>query len=110
MDRDKMISFLNELGVKTKKLKIKGGHYDRCIKFEIYGIKYKIVWFINQSTLEIGGGNRPACLPFKYMYYDRTYPLVNGNKSIGFSYIKNEAPKGFERQYPYEVFRIPLEI
>jgi len=44
------------------------------------------------------------------MYYDTTYPFKNGNKSIGFSYIKKDKKNIFDRVYPFEVFRIPLEL
>ena len=84
--------------------------FSRKIKFKVYDIDYYIIWFTNESTLHIGEGIRTARIPFKYMYLDTTYPLVYGNSSIGFSYTKNEKKSLCSREYPYEVFRIPIEL
>ena len=110
MNRDEMVEFLENLGVKTELLNSGDNYFKRDIQFYINGIRYVINWFVNESTLRIGEGDRRACIPFRYMYYDTTYPLINGNKSIGFSYTKNEKSNMFDRMYPYEILRIPLEV
>lgn len=110
MTLEEIKELLNRHGVETEYTDIDNHGFSRRIAFKVYDIDYKIVWFCNQSTLEIGHGKRPACIPFKYVYFDNTYPLINGNKSIGFSYSKKEKTSRFDRVYPYEVFRIPLEI
>lgn len=108
MNRDEMIDFLENLGIKTKLLGAEE-HFKREIEFFVNGIRYVIDWYVNESSLRIGDGNRRACIPFRFMYYDTTYPLINGNKSIGFSYTKYEKNSMWDRMYPYEILRIPLE-
>lgn len=83
------------------------GHFNRNILFEVNDVKYTIEWYINSCTLMIGTGHRKALIPFKYMYFDNTYPLIGGNRSIGFSYTINENAGIHERRYPFESFRIP---
>lgn len=109
IERDEIIKFLNDLGIETQLLG-NDDSYKRTIAFKVYGIDYRIVWFVNQCTLEVGAHDRSAKLPFNYMYLDTTYPLVGGNKSIGFSYHKLERESIWDREYPFEVFRIPIEI
>ena len=109
MTRDEIIKFLEKLNIKTE-LVGENESFKRDIEFSVYGIKYTIRWYVNNSTLMVGEGNRRACIPFKYMYYDNTYPLIDGNKSIGFSYTKNEKHDIWNRQYPFESFRIPVEL
>ncbi|MCK5344108.1 MAG: hypothetical protein KAR20_11930 [Candidatus Heimdallarchaeota archaeon] len=105
--KEEILEFLRNLGIKAESIDLDGCNFSRTIEFEIYGIIYNIIWFCNESTLRIGDDARSACIPFKYMYFDTTYPLVNGNKSIGFSYTKNEC---IDTPYLYEIFRIPLEL
>lgn len=104
------LNFLNSHGIKAELIDFDDYGFSRTIGFAVYGIEYRIIWFKNQSTLQIGTHRRAGQIPFKYMYFDNCFPLVGGNKSIGFSYVKLERKSVFDRQYPYEVFRLPLEI
>lgn len=102
---------LEEITKLLESVGIKPGVSDyRSIKFSVYGINYRIVWYCNQSQLLIGDSDRAAVIPFKYMYVDRTFPLIGGNKSIGFAYTKAKRETIFDREFPYECFRIPVEI
>lgn len=105
-----IIRTLETLEIKTEIVDKDKYGFSRTIKFKVYDIIYKIEWYKNESKLLIGEGKRPAQIPFKFIYFDRNYPLVDNNKSIGFSYSKTEKRSVFDREYPYEVFRIPLEI
>ena len=107
---DEIIEALNKLGIKNEIVNVDKYGFSRTIQFKVYDTIYRIIWFVNQSTLTIGEGKRPAQIPFKYIYYDNTFPLVDGNKSLGFSFVKFEKKSIFDRQFPYEVFRIPLEL
>ena len=108
---EEMLNFLNANGIKAELVDFDKWDFSRTIGFTVYGIEYRIVWFTNESTLRIGTHERAARIPFKFMYLDTCYPLIDGNKSIGFSYIKNEVRNSFfDRKYPYEVFRIPIEL
>lgn len=107
---DEIIEALNKLGIENELVNKDKYGFSRTIQFKIYDITYRIIWFVNQSTLTIGEGKRPAQIPFKYIYFDNTFPLIDGNKSLGFSFVKFEKKSIFDRQFPYEVFRIPLEL
>ena len=107
---DEIIETLNKLGIKNEIVNKDKYGFSRTIQFKVYDITYRIIWFVNQSTLTIGEGKRPAQIPFKYIYFDNTFPLIDGNKSLGFSFVKFEKKSIFDRQFPYEVFRIPLEL
>lgn len=75
--------------------------YNRNVTFTIFGIDYKILWFKNISTLIINPKdevNSPR-IPFNYMWLDECFPLVGGNRSIGFA---SKFP------FEYENLRIPL--
>ena len=100
-NKEEIIEFLDRVGVKAILVNHDDFGFSRKIKFTIYGIDYYITWFSNQSTLSIGDNKRAAQIPFKYIGLDDTYPLVDGNRSIEFSY---------EYPFPYHTFRIPLEI
>ena len=105
-----IIEFLNLNRIKNAIVdKDEMGH-SRTISFTVYGVEYRIEWYCNQSTLLIGSHSRAARIPFKYIYLDRTFPLVKANRSMGFSYVKKEKQSIFDREFPYEVFRIPLEL
>lgn len=105
-----IVDFLKSHGINPELINLDKYNFSRTIQFEIYGIKYQIIWFKNESTLRIGTQSRCAQIPFRYIYFDNTFPLVNENRSIGFAYTKTEKKSIFDREYPYEVFRIPLEI
>lgn len=107
---EKIIKTLNDVGIKTEIINKDEYGFSRTIDFKVYEIEYRIVWFINESTLYIGGGVRAAQIPFKYIYIDRTYPLFGGNKSVAFSYVKNKKESIFDREFPFGCFRIPIEI
>lgn len=101
---DSICAFLNQYGIKTQI------HSIRCITFNVYDITYTIEWFINQSTLKIGNNKRSSRIPFKYIYLDNTFPLIDGNRSIAFSFVKNEKKSMFDSEFLYENFRIPIEL
>ena len=107
---DEIIEALNKLGIENELVNKDKYGFSRTIQFKVYDITYRIIWFVNQSTLTIGEGKRPAQIPFKYIYFDNTFPLIDGNKSLGFSFVKFEKKSMFDRQFPFEVFRIPLEL
>lgn len=108
MTLEKIVELFKKYGIKTEYINHDGYNYSRTISFRVYDIDYRIVWFCNESSLHIGEGKRAACIPFKYCYYDTTFPIVGGNRSIGFSYKKEE--NNPIRSFPYEVFRIPIEL
>ena len=103
------IKFLESFDIVVEKVDLDACGYSRTIKFTIYDQVFKIVWFNNESNLKIGDSKRAACIPFKYIYLDTTYPLVGGNRSLGFSYSINKNAGMFDRVFDYAVFRIPLE-
>lgn len=103
--------FLTKNGIEWKLVNFNELKYSRTIEFKVYETTYRIIWFINQSTLQImNGSNRPSCIPFKYISFDGCFPLIGGNKSILFSYVKLNKQSIFDREFPYEGFRIPLEL
>jgi len=104
------LDFLNNHGINAQLVDFDKNGFSRTIAFNVYGIDYIIIWFINESTLKIGTSKRASCIPFKYMYYDTLYPLIGANKSIGFAYEKFEKKSPFDREYKYEIFRIPIEL
>jgi len=108
--REELLEFLNNHGVNAQFINIDNVGFSRTIAFTVYGINYEIEWYCNESTLKIGNHPRSARIPFRYVYYDTTYPLVIDNKSIGFAYEKFKRESIFDREFRYEVFRIPIEI
>lgn len=105
-----IINFLKTIGIDAFQKEVdETANFNRTIFFTIYNVEYQIEWYVNQSTLIIGNKNRSARLPFKYIYLDDCFPLVFENLSIGFSYTKNQKQSIFDREFPYENFRIPLE-
>lgn len=107
---DAVLDFLKAMGIPASREPHEPGEFNRIIEFKVYGIEYNIEWFTNCSHLRIGRHPRAARIPFRYIYVDRTYPLVDKNLSLGFSYHHTPAVNVFDREFPYEVFRIPLEI
>ena len=107
-DIEEIKNILELVGVETKNLGKEIG-FDRYLFFEIYGIKYKITWFVNQVTLEIlTGGDRNPQIPFSRIGIDTTAPIApRDNKSLIFYTFEKE---GFITSPIYESFRIPLEI
>jgi hypothetical protein len=106
---EELFDFLTKAGVNPKYTGAEDYGFSRVIEFKVYDITYRCIWFKNETTLRIGLGERAACIPFRYIFIDDCFPLVGGNLSIGFSYTKNERASILDREYPYEVFRIPLE-
>lgn len=110
---EKILEFLRDSGVQSYGVKRPGGgeYFSRVIWFEVFGQKYHIIWYCNLCTLIVGDDLQfGACYPFRWMYYDNAYPLVNGNHSLGFSYKCNPRPVSiFDRRFDFDVFRIPLE-
>jgi hypothetical protein len=107
--KEEIVEFLESLGIKTELINADSIGWSREVKFTIYDTTYIIEWYHNQSTLHIGEHQRSARILFKYMFFDNTYPLIGGNRSIAFSYIALERNSIFDKLYPYEVFRIPIE-
>lgn len=111
---EKIKEWLKDLGIECSPGKgydntLFDNHFNRWITFEINEIRYHICWFINQCELIIGDERYGARIPFKYIYEDVAYPLVGGNRSIGFSFLKNKVESMFDREFPYEVLRIPIK-
>jgi len=105
-----IVEFLNNIGIEAHQEELPDNVFNRLIHFSIYGIDYKIIWYSNQSTLQIGENIRPAQIPFRYIYLDETFPLIGGNVSIGFAYKKNEVKSIIDRPFQYDLLRIPLEL
>jgi len=108
--KEEMIDFLGSVGIKAELINIDKYGFSREIEFKVYDITYIIDWWVNQSYLHIGNHVRSAQIPFKYLYLDTTFPLVGGNRSLGFSDIKLERRSIFDREYPFGVFRIPIDL
>jgi len=103
-------SFFKEMNINYEYVNIDKYGFSRCIQFTIYTQTYTIEWYKNQSTLFVGiNRNIAPQIPFRYIYFDRTYPHVNGNKTIGFTQFKHKKESFFDTEYPYEAFRIPIE-
>ena len=107
---ESITSFLKECNIKFFIDNNENESFNRNIHFIIYDIEYVINWYVNESTLYIGNHKRASQIPFKYIYFDDSYPLVGENKSLGFSYTKLEKEYFYSRDFPYESFRIPIEI
>lgn len=108
--KEEIIDFLKSIGIEVELINVDKYGFSREIKFKIYDVIYVIKWWVNQSYLHIGEHERSAQIPFKYIYFDTTYPLIDGNRSIGFSDIKLERKSMFDREYPFGVFRIPIDL
>ncbi len=107
---DDIIKYLNEIDISTEYVNKDKYGFSRTIKFKVYDTIYRISWFKNQSELLIGENKRCSRIPFKYIYFDNTYPCIGGNKCIGFSQVKFEKKNMFDKEFPYECFRIPIEL
>jgi hypothetical protein len=105
-----IISYLSEFSIKAEYVNKDKYGFSRTIEFSVYDVKYRICWFKNQSELFIGENKRAARIPFRYMYYDNTYPCIGGNECIGFAQDKKEKQHSYDSEFNYGVFRIPLEI
>lgn len=83
-------------------------NFSRTIEFYVYNIQYQIIWYKNESYIQIGNNIRAPQYPFRYMYLDTTAPIAPfDNKSLAFAYVEEDDGSG---RYPWGVFRIPLEI
>jgi len=101
--------FLSKLGISnTEPIKLPDYQFNRIIEFEINGQKYYIEWFINQCTLIIGDKKSGARIPFRWMYQDTTFPLIGGNRSLGFSQDRTETTSILDLEFPFSVLRIPI--
>lgn len=106
---EKIINFLKDYGIDTWYTNFyKEYYYSRTIEFKVEGQIYQILWFKNESTLKIGNNPRCGFLPFKYMFFDSTMPIIGGNKSIGFAHKKVLDWNG--ETFDYGTFHIPLEM
>ena len=104
---DKIEEFLHSLGIKTERVhKDPLTGFSRHIQFQVYGVTYTIQWYANLGTLVVGDTNRGARIPFNYLYLDKSFP-IHGD-TLAFPYEKVTGIK--YRVFPYELFRIPLEL
>ena len=104
---DSIVKFLNSLVIKTEVYKPKEVGFDRDIKFTINGFDYLITWHINESLLQgLINNNVIFTIPFKYVETDTSYP--HSGKWIKFSYIKYKTQSMWDREYPWELFRIKI--
>lgn len=80
--------------------------FKRNIDFKVYGIEYRITWYVNLCTLYIRNKSRRcACIPFYSMKICRNAPVAfGGNYSLVFYSIL------YEDEHIYESFRIPLDL
>lgn len=106
-DRDEMIAFLNKHGIETELQEAE--YYKRTVLFKVNDVQFRIEWFTNESQLLIGIHDHAARIPFKYIYHDTSYPIAHAS-CLGFSYRRTELKSMFDSAFPWEVFRIPLEI
>lgn len=110
ISKEQIITFLNGLGIETELINVDKYGFSREISFKVYETEYVIDWWVNQSYLHIGTHVRSAQIPFKYIFLDDTFPLVDGNRSLAFSDEKYEKKSIFDREYPFGIFRIPLDL
>ena len=113
--QDEIIKILEDSDIEYELMSLGEEILKRIIKFKIYDNIYHIVWYKNYSTLFIGeysakNNFRACCIPFRYIFVDRTYPLQIQNLSIGFAYDKNKKEYFYDSEYSFGSFRIPLEI
>ncbi len=109
MTLEEMQEFLGSLGVENELVNHDEYGFSRTMEFTVNLVVYQIIWFFNNSTLKIGIGGRKPQIPFRYIYHDTTFPLVGGNRAIGFYYEKKEKRHPYDSGTPYFSFRIPLE-
>ena len=108
---EELKEFFDNLNIKSNWVNPDKYGFSRVLEFKIYDITYQIVWFVNESTILIGKHKRAARITFRFVYLNRTYPLIGGNKCIGFAYTRKEKPEAIvEREYPDECFKIPIEM
>lgn len=75
--------------------------------FTVHGYN-QAVWHKNESKLKIGKSPRSPFVMFKYIYFNSTFPIVGGNKNLGFSFTKKVKTNMFDDEFNYSDFRIPL--
>lgn len=100
--------FLIKKGINAVFPKETDGVFNRDLHLFINSTEYIITWYINESTLWLGEKNVSAFIKFKHIYVDTTYPIIGGNRSIVFSYTKNERKNIFDREFPYDSLLIPI--
>lgn len=104
---EKIRGFLKDYGIDSEYVDFTEYEYSRTIQFDVYGQVYQILWFNNESTLRTSGLKRASFIQFRYMFFDTCMPIVGGNHNIGFAYKMSDDPYSC---FPYESFRIPLEV
>lgn len=105
MEKEEMMDFLKKHAKDVKLINHEHG-FSRTISFKVANVVYIIVWYVNVSTLFLGESEHAPFIPFRYIYKDTTYPTRWNN--LGFSYVKLKKESFLDRDYPYEVLRIPL--
>lgn len=106
---EKIVGFLKDYGIDSEYVNFSQDiSYSRTIEFLVNNQIYQIFWFRNESVLRIGKESRSGFIPFKFIYFDNTMPIVGGNKSIGFAHTKIQDMLGTD--FAYGNFHIPLEI
>lgn len=102
MEIEQIESFLTKLGVKWERPDL-GTGFNRTISFNIYGVDYQIIWFINRCKLVIPNhSGRNAQIPFYELKLDTVAPIAHG-ENLSIKFLTSEDDN-------YECFRIPLEI
>ena len=107
---ENIISFLKKYDIESEYVTFNRYGYSRTIQFSINEQTYQIVWFIGESKLKIGVDKRSPFVVFKYIYFDDSFPIVGGNRSLGFSYTRKEVESTFDVEFNYQDFRIPLTL
>lgn len=107
-----IVDFLNQFpdSIKVEDIiETPGFVFNRKVKFMINDTKYVITWYVNESTITIGESNRSPRYTFKHVWFDTTFPLVGGNKSLAFSHDILEGENiRYGNKQPYDSFRIPI--
>lgn len=98
---------LTSCGVSWERKELEVG-FNRDIFFTIYGIRYKIVWYVHQLYLYILNTHidmRYAQFPFMLLEIDGNAPIApKANNSLKFSSFTKDG------KTIYESFQIPLEV
>ena len=108
--REEIESLLLGLDIPHRRVKTDEHGFSREIEFEVGDDAYSILWFKNQSTLRLGKSKGAPEMPFRHMFHDRTHPSFNSQGgAIGFCYDRYVRDSVFDREFPFESLRIPLQ-
>jgi len=108
--REEIESLLLGLNIPHRRVKVDDYGFSREIEFEVGDDTYSILWFKNQSTLRLGKSKGAPEIPFRHMFHDRTHPNFNSKGgALGFCYDRYVRNSVFDREFPFESLRIPLQ-